>query len=157
MLDAPKWTDVGSFWVSVAGLCSVLFAIYTLRITNKQNGIANVVACEGLMQTARARFSDSTVRKSKLLTDKASEEDLKLAEFVENEALEAYLNTIDRLCAAILRANIPEKDYRGDYAQFIANAMVTYSAKLGPETVHRNIVIAYNRWKAFLEPTSEKA
>jgi hypothetical protein len=151
MSTGPNWAEVGSFFVALAGLASIIVGIRALYQTNKQNAFSNVVACEEMMIAARARFSEALAEQVLANTDAGGHPGLVaarrgLADKKVDESLESYLNTVDRLCAALDRANIPEDVYRSDYRPLINDTMTSFKHKLGPGTVHRHIVKIHGEW-----------
>lgn len=62
------------------------------------------------------------------------------------EAIENYLNSLDRLCASIRRGIIPEHQYRDDYAKMLADVIRLYPCKLGDDTEFDNIKFLHDKW-----------
>lgn len=57
------------------------------------------------------------------LRDDDDEQKRRTTILVFNEARENYLNSMDRLCACILRGQFPEEEYRKDYRNWVNEIM----------------------------------
>ena len=114
------------------------------------NSIATLNAVINLEKTItdnRNRLSQTAAEVSKLSSDTDTQHKQTVI-LVFNEARENYLNSMDRLCACIIRGQIPEVDYRKDYINAI-NEIVThknYNELMGVGTRYRNIVKLYEKW-----------
>jgi hypothetical protein len=151
MQGDPNWAEVVSDVIGVIGLGAVVAAIVALAKSNKQNAFSNVIACENMMLAARTRMSDAIAANVRALNNVVGNPasinaEQALTSKVSEECTEAYLNTVDRLCAALLRADITEEVYRADYRPLINEIMKTYARMLGPDTNHRNIVKVFDKW-----------
>jgi hypothetical protein len=64
-----------------------------------------------------------------------------------NAALENWFNAVDRLCFCIKHNYLPEKDWRAEYRDCIANIVKEHEDKFGPSSIYTNIIDINNKWK----------
>lgn len=63
-------------------------------------------------------------------------------------AIQNYLNSLDRLCASIIRGILREDHAKQDYRDLINSAVVVYAKELEPVTGHyHNILKIRDRWR----------
>lgn len=118
----------------------------------KANSLATlsaVLTLESAIAENRARLSAAAAEVGRLKADD-DEQKRKTAALVFNEARENYLNSMDRLCACILRGQFPEEEYRKDYRNWVFEIMSHDNYKdliHRMDTRYRNIVKLYERWQ----------
>ena len=136
----PSWTDVANVVIESIGLIGVIFAVVTFRQTNKQNGFANVLACEQMVVTARSALADILFS-----GNDPKPHDAELRNKAIAERTEQYLNTIDRLCSAVLRQDIPIS-FRSDYNELLQETRRDFEDSLEPPGRYRNFEALYKLW-----------
>jgi hypothetical protein len=61
--------------------------------------------------------------------------------------LENWFNAVDRLAFCILKDYVPEKDWRAEYRQEIADIISSHPELFGPDSRYHNIKDIHARWQ----------
>ena len=113
---------------------------------NQNSNFLAVITLEGAIADARYRYTQSMAYLGKL----GPTPDLNAVEFanaVKEAAEEQYLNTMDRLCACIIRGQVNEEVYRRDYRNWITEVVKGFADEFGPDTRHHNILTVHEAWR----------
>ncbi|AUT91689.1 TPA: hypothetical protein ACKRKP_000789 [Proteus mirabilis] len=78
--------------------------------------------------------------------EKDSNELFDMASLRFNEAVQTYLNSLDRLCYCIIKKYLDDADMKVEYRQIINSAVTKHEDKFGASTPYRNIKKIYDKW-----------
>ncbi len=154
--EIAKYT-LYAYWVADAiALCALIAAIWggktalkTLKATNQQLENSNqqlenakwnaLLSFEKDMNDRRQRLSDVA---QKLIPE--SPEKHKVA---YGEALESYLNTVERLAASVLKEQFPESEMKASYRNFIASTIKEYEKHFGAGSSYPRTIELNEKWR----------
>ncbi|WP_449543182.1 hypothetical protein [Enterobacter ludwigii] len=64
-----------------------------------------------------------------------------------NEAVQMYLNGLDRLCFCIKKGYLDKNDMKVEYREIIISAVKDHEEKFGKSTSYTNIIDIHDEWK----------
>lgn len=120
---------------------------------NKNANLVTVLTMENSLWSARLRVAEAATqqmdaaRRHKEEDSETSDQLLKNAQLVYDEAKEQYLNVLDRLCACIVRGFVDEEVYRRDYRELIAETIRDHAPAFQVGTRHYNVVTVHEAWR----------
>lgn len=147
-------------WVNaLAAAAAVAVALYGVWVAKKQlGGLHHTLRTDTLMAILTIE-AELAARKEK--TDEASTalwrlskqptadaDEVALLTTRLNAALESWLNALDRLCFCIRRDYVPEKDWRAEYQQYVAEAIAAQPRFFARDTRYINTLQLHERWQA---------
>ncbi|KON88016.1 hypothetical protein AF332_15100 [Sporosarcina globispora] len=149
---------IGIAGVLVAGIAASIYYIQLRKMASSiliaQQQLKSMA--QSVEQAARANsltvltLEEATRRSREKLADISTKvesyKDVELAKKAINEAIENYLNSLDRLCACIRRGHVPEDEYRKDYRDVIKQTIKNYKSYFGPGTSFTNILKLNEKW-----------
>jgi hypothetical protein len=119
---------------------------------NKKATLANVLDIENSIYVRRQGISEAAQELQNAIEQQkkgeVTREALETKKRFLDEAVENYLNSVDRLCASIIRGLIPEDEYKRDYRILINEIMGKdmYKPFFHAGTPFRNIVSIHGKW-----------
>lgn len=135
------------------GVVVAAFGLWYLAAQVKKAADANRTASVMLVLTLEQAVSDNREKLAavalKALDPKlqsAPESERKAAKLALDERVEEYLNSVDRLCACIIRKHVDEAEYRQDYRNTIIEIVKDYEERFRANSRHRNIIKVHHAW-----------
>ncbi|MGY1511025.1 hypothetical protein ACW7GX_11500 [Aeromonas hydrophila] len=114
--------------------------------SNKINTLNSLLALEDQIAQRRQELSSSAIALH-AFKDTANNEQFDIAKLRFNEAVQMYLNGLDRLCSCIIEGYLDEKKMMRDYRDVINNAVKDHSEKFGADSKYTNIIDINHKWK----------
>ena len=116
---------------------------------NKLAALGNVLQLENTIHQRREMITERFASLKNLSSQASiSKDQVDSASKLLNESVESYLNSVDRLCASMLRKLIPEEEYRKDYRPLVNEIMTgdMFKPFFHAGTPYRNIVNIHGIW-----------
>jgi len=145
-------------WVTAISACfAVLVAFIGILIANKQlGGIRQAIRTDSLMailsieselSAKKEKCDELAIKLSRTVSlDQSPESEIKLLKTRLDLALENWINTLERLCFCILKNYVPEKDWRLEYREYIAEAIRSQSEFFAAGTRYNNLLQLHEKW-----------
>ena len=139
-------TAIGSLGTA-AGALLVWRQLTAMVAEQRISALMAVLTLEESISRARGELSDAAAEAARIANDQSMNDvSLKIAKARYEEKTEQYLNTMDRLCACIVRGLVDEETYRQDYRPGLAEIVKQHAQRFGPDTRHRNILKVHQAW-----------
>lgn len=122
----------------------------------KTSSLMAVLALEDALAQRRSDLAEAQVEVARFAHEmdsmtpdakSAAQALLNILQLRASERLEQYLNTLDRLCACIVRGNVDEEIYRQDYRGGVQDIVNGHADRFGANTRHPNVVKVHVAWR----------
>ncbi|HBC7422427.1 hypothetical protein [Serratia marcescens] len=114
--------------------------------SNKINKLNSLLALEGQIAQRRQELSSSAIA-LKEFENIEKDERFDIAALRYNEAVQMYLNGLDRLCFCIKKGYLDKNDMKVEYREIIISAVKDHEEKFGKSTSYTNIIDIHDEWK----------
>jgi hypothetical protein len=150
------WATGLTAWATAAGVLVAAIGLgaawHQLREAGKGlrlSGLAAILQLEADMTARKARVEEVT--HDVMILDAKEQLSEKLREAHKkrlNCCLEDWFNAVDRLAFCILKDFVPEKDWRAEYRQYIADIIHDHEPFFRADTRYRNILALNVKWQS---------
>jgi CII-binding regulator of phage lambda lysogenization HflD len=151
---------ISAEWVNaIATMAAVLVAFYGVLVARNQlSGLRDTLRTDSLMAvlaieselSERKEKCDTITEKIKRLANQANPDatEMKLLKESLDSAVENWLNALERLCFCVNKSYVPEKDWRAEYRDYIAEAIRANKTFFEADTRYTNILKLHSKWRS---------
>jgi hypothetical protein len=129
-----------------ADIALVLIAVLALWMARGQVKFARLSALLSLEQDMYQRRYQFQLISKELISDNTPDQK-NLLENRLDDAIENYLNSLDRLSSCILSAHFDEKTLRSEYRDVLNETVSQFKEKFGADTPYRKLLKLHDKWK----------
>lgn len=140
------WIQGAGVVVAAAGLYYLARQVKKAADANRTSNVMLILTLEQTVSANREKLATAAVKMKDAADRKSPDAEIETARLAYEERIEEYLNSVDRLCACIVRKYVDEEEYRKDYRNGIMDIVKQHKNKLGPDTRHRNILKVHAAW-----------
>lgn len=133
---------------AVVGVWVAWSQLGNLNSTLRMNALAIVLQLESEMNSRKAKGDELAAEIRKVTIEPHPNQ--RLVEILGDHlkgCLESWLNAVDRLAFCILREYVPEKDWKTEYRNYIADMIRVHKEYFGPDTIYTNIIDLHHKWQ----------
>ncbi|HDG7849619.1 hypothetical protein [Klebsiella pneumoniae] len=144
-----------NFWSLIVYSISAIIALWMLMgvkgqikeaiESNKINKLNSLLALESQIAARRQELSSAGIAIGEF-ANLPQDEKYDAAALRFNEAIQMYLNALDRLCFCIKQNYLDEAEMKAEYRELITLAVRDHEDKFGASTPYRNIKKIYDKW-----------
>jgi hypothetical protein len=113
---------------------------------NKTGNLMLVLTLEQGVINARVELARASKEALDLTSQQAPQKFIDSANMFLEERVENYLNSLDRLCACIVRGYVDDIEYRQDYRDTLKETIAKHPTRFDAATRHRNIIKLHSAW-----------
>lgn len=139
-------TYIISAIIALLMLWSVRGQIKEAVESNKINTLNSLLALEAQIAERRRELSSAGISLGKFDTEEVSEE-YTAASLRFGEAVQMYLNGLDRLCYCVKKKYLDNNDMKLEYRTIISEAIADHPEKFTATTIYTNILDINEQWK----------
>jgi hypothetical protein len=147
-------------WVNaVAALAAVLVALYGVWVAKKQLGglrealrtdsLMAVLTIESELAGRQETCSEISMLIRRLNAQKNFDQvEMGILKSRLAEAVESWLNALERLCFCINKGYVTEKGWRAEYRKYIEDAISSHEPLFRADTRYPNTLHIHKKWQA---------
>ena len=138
---------LGMLGVALHQLRELVRQVKAAVVANSIARLNALLSLEEAIAERRLRLSEAGISLAEIAkSGGATRDDVTVAQLRLDEAIQMYLNALDRLCFCLLRGLLEEEELRAEYREVINAAVKDFAGKFNTGTEYRNVKKVYEKW-----------
>jgi len=134
--------------IAALGLFAAWWQLRDLASTQRISGLTSILQLEADITARKEKVYDVTEEIQRLDRDCPSfQQESEILKLKLDNRLENWFNAVDRIAFCILKDFVPEKDWRAEYREYIADIVKQHPDFFGAASRFRNIIDVHHKWQ----------